>query len=245
MFLNRIHKEEKEEASSDENMTGLEGANPFLSHLLKRYLPDDPVAKKSAVSLAENISLTEEALRKKMQDSMKAAASVLQSIEDMKNASTETSLSGEEETKLKALIHVLRAENGKLLTDSLQDSVALKKLESDVADKEAQILTMHRKLALVREGTSQQLDAGAGPAEPMKQEMPRPSSTQNIASTDADTAKLQAAVNARTREVEQRDKAIVKLERYVTLLMMLSRGRDKMNCLGITKKKNKCRSLAR
>lgn len=211
--MNRIHKEEKEEASSDENMTGLEGANPFLSHLLKRYLPDDPVAKKSAVSLAENISLTEEALRKKMQDSMKAAASVLQSIEDMKNASTETSLSGEEETKLKALIHVLRAENGKLLTDSLQDSVALKKLESDVADKEAQILTMHRKLALVREGTSQQLDAG--PAEPMKQEMSRPSSTQNIASTDADTAKLQAEVNARTREVEQRDKAIVKLERYV------------------------------
>lgn len=108
---------------------------------------------------------------------------------------------------------MLRAENGKLLTDSLQDSVALKKLESDVADKEAQILTMHRKLALVREGTSQQLDAG--PAEPMKQEMSRPSSTQNIASTDADTAKLQAEVNARTREVEQRDKAIVKLERYV------------------------------
>lgn len=221
-----MNHEDKEQASGDEIAAELDGVNPFLSHLLKNYLPDDPVAKKAAASLAENMSLTEEVLRKKMQDSMQAAASVLESIEAMKNSSTEKSLPGHEEAKLKALIHVLKAENGKLMTDALQDSVALKQLESDVADKEAQILTMHRKLALVKNGISRQPDAGDAPSEMKKEEISRPSSTQHIASTDADTSKLQAAVDARTREVEQRDKAIAELERYVVVdVRVATRGK--------------------
>ena len=201
--------DDKEQVSTDETVVELEGANPFLAHLLKDYLPDDPVAKKAAVSLAESVTETEEALRKKMQASMRAAASVLEALEDVKNAGTARSLPGQEETKLKSLIHILKAENGKLLTDSLQDSLALKKLESDVADKEAQILTMHRKLAMTREGGVSQQPT-AVPTETTK-EIPRPSST----GTDADMTKLQAAVESRTREVEQRDETIAKLERYV------------------------------
>jgi len=209
---------DKEQVSTDETVVELEGANPFLAHLLKDYLPDDPVAKKAAVSLAESITETEEALRKKMQATMRAAASVLEALEDVKNAGMARSLPGQEETNLKALIHVLKAENGKLLTDSLQDSVALKKLESDVADKEAQILTMHRKLAMLRDGVSQQ--PGAVPTETPK-EIPRSSSTQQITGTGADTVKLQAAVESRTREVEQRDQTIAKLERCVNTAVCL------------------------
>lgn len=199
-------------------MAAMEQANPFLAHLLKEYLPDDPVARKAAISLAENVSATEEALRKKMQDSMKAAASVLKAIEEMKNCGTERPLPGPEETKLTALINILKAENGRLMTEMMQDALALKKLESDVADKEFQILTMHRKLAMSREDDTHGQQPSEGPNDSLKKEMPRPSSTQNIASSDVDTSRLQATIDARTREVEQRDKVIATLERYVVFL---------------------------
>ena len=220
----RVNQSGDERMETD-SVSALEEANPFLARLLKDYLPDDPVAKKAVTSLTEDVSDIEEALRKKMQDTMNAAALVLQHIEDtIKGA--ERSLPGAEETKLKALIDVLRAQNGKLQTDTLQDAVELRRLESDLADKEAQILTMHRKLAMIRDGAAQQ---AGGPTESVKKEMPRPSSSQHIIpSSDGDTAKLQAAVEARTREVEQRDKVIAGLERYVCI-----------------HEKNKCRSLAR
>ena len=93
----------------------LDQANPFLAHMLQAYLPDDPVAKKAAVSLAEDLSATESALRERMKDTMRAAASVLRAVDQL--SSSARTLPGPEETRLASRVALLKAENGRLVKE--------------------------------------------------------------------------------------------------------------------------------
>jgi len=194
----------------------LNEANPFLAHMLQAYLPDDPGAKKAAISLAEDLTATESALRDRMKDTMQAASAVLRAVDDLAASSAARPLPGPEENRLASLVALLKAENGRLLKESLQEHISLKNLEANVADKEAELLVLNRRLAIA-ESAEGSADRGA-----KKQKIEK--TTSPIAATgagDDDTARVVEGSQPRLeldlaiREVEQRDRLIASLERYV------------------------------
>ena len=199
----------------------LEETNPFLAQLLHRYLPDDPVAAKSAKNLADDLSETEKALRSKMKDTMAVASSILNAIEDMKAAgNSKASLPGFEESKLAALVNILKSENGKLVKDSLSDSIAIRQLEADIADKEAEIQVLHRKLMMEKSVERGDGDVGVSRSEEapeVSQGVSRKGSEQKLLDQrDAATPHVEAL----KKEVEKRDGDIARLERYVFVAKM-------------------------
>lgn len=201
----------------------LEETNPFLAHLLSRYLPDDPVAAKSAKNLADDLSETEKALRNKMKDTMAVASSILNAIEEMKGAGNGGgSLPGFEESKLAALVNILKSENGKLVKDSLSDSIAIRQLEADIADKEAEIQVLHRKLVMEKSVDRGGGDVGVSRSEEapeVSKGVSRNGSEQKLVLDQKDEAAPQ--VEALKKEVEKRDGDIARLERYVFLAKCL------------------------
>ena len=175
--------------------------------MLQTHLLDgDPLAIDAASTLTDNISSTEKALRQKMKDTMQAAAAVLNAVEDLRKASHKP-VPGFEESKLTALIQLLKAENNKLVQHSFEDAASIKALESDVADKEAEILTLQRKLHMPCRESPTPHQAG--------EEQKQDTSHQQPEAPYQDMCKLRNEIAARTKEVEQRDKKIAQLERYV------------------------------
>lgn len=194
----------------------LEETNPFLAHLLHRYLPDDPVAAKSAKNLAEDLSETEKALRNKMKDTMAVAASILNAIEELRAAGNGGGdLPGFQESKLAALVNILKSENGKLVKDSLSDSIAIRKLEADIADKEAEIQVLQRKLLMDKSVERGGGDVGVSRSEEapeVSKGVSRNGSEQKLVEQKDDAA---PRVEALKNEVNKRDEEIARLERYV------------------------------
>ena len=183
-------------------------ANPFLAHMLQAYLPDDPVARKAAVSLAEDLTATESALRARMKDTMRAATSVLRAVDEIAASSASRPLPGPEENRLSSLVALLKAENGRLVKESLQEHVALKNLEANVADKEAEMVVLNRRLAIAEEPGSERggkKQRTESPAEDVQV------SQAAQAAQGAPRVELSLAI----QEVERRDKLIASLERYV------------------------------
>ena len=164
------------------------------------------MAADAASTLAENLSSTEKALRQKMKDTMEAAAAVLNAVENLRENS-EKPVPGFEESKLMALVQLLKAENNKLVQDSVQDAVSIKALESAVADKEAEILTLQRKIHMPRTESLNPNEAGEEQNQDTRRQQPEAPSQ--------DMTKLGSEIAARTKEVELRDKKIAQLERYV------------------------------
>ena len=196
----------------------LNEANPFLAHLLQAYLPDDPAARKAAVSLAEDLTATEAALRARMKDTMQAATSVLQSVDELSASSASTrELPGPEENRLSSLVALLRAENGRLLKESVQENMALKNLEASLADKEAELVVLTRRLAIAGStaNSGEKQAASSIPASPRAEA--DVATTANTANTGnaANPGEPRLELDLAIQEVERRDKLIATLERYV------------------------------
>jgi hypothetical protein len=201
----------------------LNEANPFLAHMLQAYVPDDPVARKAAVSLAEDLTATESALRARMKNTMRAATSVLRAVDEIAASSASRPLPGPEENRLSSLVALLKAENGRLLKESLQDHTAMKKLEATAADKEAEMLVLHRRLAIAETARGE-----VAAVEPGSERGAKKQRTSGPPAEDAQRSQADPVVQARQepplleldlaiQEVERRDKLIASLERYVML----------------------------
>ena len=201
-------------------------------------LPDDPVAKKAAVSLAEDLTATESALRARMRDTMLAATAVLRAVDGLSggsdgNASAIRPLPGPEEKKLKSLVTMLKVENGRLLKESLLDHTAIKDLEANVADREAELLVLNRRLAMAEERERERSDDGGdggdgGKARGGGGEGGSRKAGGKDEDNDDDNIKQQSNKRQKTedgeprveldlaiQEVERRDKQIASLERCV------------------------------
>ena len=201
---------EKESASPD---ALLEESNPFLAKLLKTYLPDDPEAAAAAKTLAEDLGETEKAIRRRMKDTMKAATTVLQLIEDMKDGKQLQEDAGVN-ARLSALVEVLKAENNKLKAQAPQESIALRDAEAKIADKEAEMLVLHRKIIQSQEGAIQQdISMISNKDHESQLKISRAPSVNQLPGA-ADDGKLLADLEARTREVEERDRLLASAERY-------------------------------
>ena len=109
--------------------------NPFLALLLKNYLPDDPKAAAAAKSLAEDLTETEEALRRKMRETLSAATNVLHIVEDLKKNRMNSEMNREGEFKPMALANLLKSENSKLRNTKIQDAVTIQNLKAAVAGR--------------------------------------------------------------------------------------------------------------
>lgn len=113
----------------------LREGNPFLALLLKNYLPDDPKAAAAAKSLAEDLTETEEALRRKMKETLSAAANVLNIVEDLKKHRFKNDINRESECKPMALANLLKSENSKLRNTAIQDAVTIQSLKAAIAGR--------------------------------------------------------------------------------------------------------------
>ena len=208
----------------------LNKANPFLAHMLQAYLPDDPVAKKAAVSLTEDLTATETALRARMMDTLRAATTVLRAIDEMSGGGTRP-LPGDEEKRLSSLVLMLKAENGRLLKESLQDHAAIKDLEASVADKDAELLVLSRRLAMAEnededdgDGEGEGEGEGEGNRADNKKDNESNKRRKTVAAAPGTGTPAEASQGGASRveldlvvqELERRDKQIASLERCVS-----------------------------
>lgn len=195
----------------------LNEANPFLAHMLQAYLPEDPVARKAAVSLAEDLTATESALRERMKDTMRAATSVLHAVDEFAASSASRPLPGPDENRLSALVALLKAENGRLLKESIQEHTATKNLEASVADKEAEMVVLNRRLAIAEHTRGEVRDTAKEPGSERGAKKPRSEVPTAAAQTSGGTQEPSGVdlSDLAIQEVERRDELIASLERYV------------------------------
>ena len=208
--IDEIHKIAAPALEEGSAQALLNEANPFLAHLLQAYLPDDPAARKAAVSLAEDLTATEFTLRERMKDTMRAATSVLCAVEEIAASAPSRPLPGPEENRLSSLVALLKAENGRLLKESLQEQSAMKSLEASMADREAELVVLNRRLA-VAELAGKEEDEDEEQKREKREK--REEGAANVAAPPprGTSQELDLAI----QEIERRDSLIAALERYV------------------------------
>jgi E3 ubiquitin-protein ligase BRE1 len=202
----------------------LREGNPFLALLLKNYLPDDPKAAAAAKSLAEDLTETEEALRRKMKETLSAATNVLNIVEDLKKHRFKNDINRESECKPMALANLLKSENSKLRSTAIQDAVTIQSLKAAIADKEAELLVMQRKMIQNSENAhDDHIDVLAKKGgEQQNHVLSRTPSAAVLQQNMNDDKEMHAALDARTKEVEERDKQLALAERYVSYSLKLA-----------------------
>lgn len=168
-----------------------------------------------------------------MKETMQGASRVLDALENSQGQRAANVDS--KESQLAAVNSLLRTDNNRLRDQTLQDATKIRELQSSLADKQEELLVAQRKMVQMQQNAAGEVQTGvaeavgatatispdvaeakhtvSGTVDGDGQEHP------SIVSSREEVERLQTLLQQRHNEVDARDAALSKAERYVVVLL--------------------------